>query len=165
MLEEKLKKIDGYFISLSKKGDYNGLEVSFPANWEIKEFEDLEGDKLIETHLQGDGSVIFIGNENVSLIELVEFVDLTAITNRENETKELLLDNKIKELREIFKTKRLSELENIKFIFATTDVDTSKSISTAVGNITDKTDVNDIKKMVKATSLKNVSKKNKGGKQ
>ena len=64
MLEEKLKKIDEYFISLSKKGDYNGLEVSFPTNWEIKEFEDLEGDKLIETHLQGDGSVIFIGNEN-----------------------------------------------------------------------------------------------------
>ena len=165
MLEEKLKKIDEYFISLSKKGDYNGLEVSFPANWEIKEFEDLEGDKLIETHLQGDGSVIFIGNENVSLIELVEFVDLTAITNRENETKELLLDNKIKELREIFKVKRLSELENIKFIFATTNVDASKSISTAVGNITDKTDVKDIKKMVKVTSSKNVSKKNKGGKQ
>lgn len=164
MLEEKLKKIDEYFISLSKKGDYNGLEVSFPNYWEIKEFEDLDADKLIETHLQGDGSVIFIGNENVSLIELVEFVDSTAITNRENEAKELLLDNKIKELREIFKTKRLSELENIKFVFNTTDVDTSKSINTAVGNTTDKKDVKDIKKMVKVTNLKNTGKKNKENK-
>ncbi len=159
MLEEKLKKIDEYFISFNKKDDYKGLEVSFPTNWEIKNFEDLDSDKLIESHHQSNGRIIFIGNENVSFVELVEFVELTAITNRENETKDLLLNNKIKELKEIFKTKRLSELESIKFVFTgavsnepykTTDITTEK--------FTKKKDTKDIKKMIKVANTKRADK-------
>lgn len=118
MLEEKLKKIDEYFISFNKKDEYKGLEVVFPVNWELTKFKELDDGKLIETHSQGDGRVIFIGNENVSFVELVDFVDLIAITNRENEAKELLLNSKIKELKEIFKDRDLSELEGMGFLFA-----------------------------------------------
>lgn len=136
MLEEKLKKIDEYFISFNKKDEYKGLEVVFPVNWELTKFKELDDGKLIETHSQGDGRVIFIGNENVSFVELVDFVDLIAITNRENEAKELLLNSKIKELKEIFKDRDLSELEGMGFLFASKPLEvTNENIDTTSENV------------------------------
>lgn len=119
MLEKKIEELGNYFDGLFRlKDGYNGVRVIIPSNWAVygKDVDDctISPVKVNDNNIE---KVLFIGNKNVKVTEIMDFAKQVITSNIENERKRQLFNTKVAELAGIFDNNNLSKLENIAFKF------------------------------------------------
>lgn len=97
MLEDKIKEIEEYFIKIQKLGEgHTNLVVRVPENWGVSKLDD--GDKYIESFRDGQ-FINYVGNDKVTLGELVDFVSENIKLSLDKEKKQLLFVDRIKHIK------------------------------------------------------------------
>jgi hypothetical protein len=113
----ELKDIFEYLISVRKLKNYLSIDIEFPLTWKIpKRF--AQEDKIMENQkLNENGRFFsFVCEFNESVVNLtVENIKNIIAYNKEIELKERLLKQKIDELKRIFESKKLENLQTLKF--------------------------------------------------
>ena len=113
----EFKDIFQFLISVRKLKTYISIDVEFPLTWKIpKRF--VQEDKIIENQKVNDNARFFsfVSEFNeIILNQTVENIKNIISYNKEIELKEKLLKQKIDELKKIFESKNLENLQNLKF--------------------------------------------------
>jgi len=113
----ELKDIFEYLVSVRKLKNYLSIDIEFPLTWKIpKRF--AQEDKIMENQkLNENGRFFsFVCEFNESVVNLtVENIKNIIAYNKEIELKERLLKQKIDELKRIFESKNLENLQTLKF--------------------------------------------------
>ena len=113
----EFKDIFQFLISVRKLKTYISIDVEFPLTWKIpKRF--VQEDKIIENQKVNDNARFFsfVSEFNeVILNQTVENIKNIISYNKEIEMKERLLKQKIDELKKIFESKNLENLQTLKF--------------------------------------------------
>lgn len=113
----ELKDIFEYLVSVRKLKNYLSIDIEFPLSWKIpKRF--AQEDQIIENkRLNEDGRFFsFVCEFDESLVDKsVENIKNIIAYNKEIELKERLLKQKIDELKRIFESKKLENLQTLKF--------------------------------------------------
>ena len=113
----ELKDIFDYLISVRKLKNYLSIDIEFPLTWKIpKRF--AQEDKIMENQKLNDNARFFsfVCEFNESVVNLtVENIKNIIAYNKEIELKERLLKQKIDELKRIFESKKLENLQTLKF--------------------------------------------------
>ena len=113
----ELKDIFQFLVSVRKLKHYLTIDIEFPNHWKIpKRF--VQQDKIVENDRVNDGfrffSFVSEFNEN-ELNVTVENIKNIVAYNKEIEMKEKLLKQKIDELKKIFESEKLDNLQSLKF--------------------------------------------------
>ncbi len=113
----ELKDIFQYLISVRRLKTYLSIDIEFPLNWKIpKRF--AQEDKIIENQKLNDSGRFFSFvcefDENVVNLTVENIKNIISY-NKEIELKERLLKQKIDELKRIFESKKLENLQTLKF--------------------------------------------------
>lgn len=113
----EFKDIFTYLISIRKLKTYLSIDIEFPNTWKIpKRF--VQEDKVLENQKVTENTRFFSFvsefNEDV-LNSTVENIKKIISYNKELESKEKLLKQKIDELKKIFESKKLENLQTLKF--------------------------------------------------
>jgi hypothetical protein len=113
----ELKDIFHYLVSVRKLKKYLTIDIEFPNQWKIpKRF--VQEDKIVENERINENFRFFsfvsefdekVMNETVSNIKSI------ISYNKEIEMKEKLLKSKIDELKRIFESEKLDNLQSLKF--------------------------------------------------
>lgn len=113
----ELKDIFEYLVSVRKLKTYLSIDIEFPLTWKIpKRF--AQEDRIIENKRLNDDSRFFsfVSEFDESLVNTaVENIKNIIAYNKEIELKERLLKQKIDELKRIFESKKLENLQTLKF--------------------------------------------------
>lgn len=113
----EFKDIFQYLVSVRKLKTYISIDIEFPQSWKIpKRF--VQEDKIIENQKVHDENRFFsfVSEFNeIILNQTVENIKKIISYNKEIEMKEKLLKQKIDELKKIFETKNLENLQSLKF--------------------------------------------------
>ena len=113
----EFKDIFQFLISVRKLKTYISIDVEFPLTWKIpKRF--VQEDKIIENQKVNDNARFFsfVSEFNeIILNQTVENIKNIISYNKEIEMKERLLKQKIDELKKIFESKNLENLQTLKF--------------------------------------------------
>lgn len=113
----ELKDIFQYLVSVRKLKNYLSIDIEFPLSWKIpKRF--VQEDKIVENQKVTENTRFFsfvseFDENNLNLT--VENVKNIISYNKEIELKERLLKQKIDELKRIFESKNLENLQTLKF--------------------------------------------------
>ena len=114
---EELKPILDYLSELKKVENYLIFNMSFPNTWKVpKKF--IIDDKFVNQGVNEDNKIVlwFISEFDESQVNTTKSNILGIINyNLEREEKDLLLQNKIEELKNIFNKESLDSLKNLKF--------------------------------------------------
>jgi hypothetical protein len=114
---QELKEIFQYLVSVRKLKNYLSVDVEFPMTWKIpKRF--VEEDKILENTKVTEGTRFFsfiTEFEESFLNTTVSNIKNIVAYNKEIELKEKLLKQKIDELKRIFESKKLENLQTLKF--------------------------------------------------
>jgi hypothetical protein len=113
----ELKDIFQYLVSVRRLQDYLSIDIEFPLTWKIpKRF--AQEDKIVENKKLNDNQRFFSFvcefDENVVNVTVENIKNIIAY-NKEIELKERLLKQKIDELKRIFESKKLENLQTLKF--------------------------------------------------
>ena len=113
----ELKDIFHYLVSVRKLKNYLSIDIEFPISWKIpKRF--VEEDKIMENEKVTDNKRFFsfVSEFNEKTLDsTISNVKNIISYNKEIELKEKLLKQKIEELKKIFESKNLENLQNLKF--------------------------------------------------
>ena len=113
----EFKDIFQFLISVRKLKTYISIDVEFPLTWKIpKRF--VQEDKIIENQKVNDNARFFsfVSEFNeIILNQTVENIKNIISYNKEIEMKERLLKQKIDELKRIFESENLENLQTLKF--------------------------------------------------
>jgi hypothetical protein len=113
----ELKDIFHYLVSVRKLKNYLSIDIEFPISWKIpKRF--VEEDKILENEKVTDNKRFFsfVSEFNEKTLDsTISNVKNIISYNKEIELKEKLLKQKIDELKKIFESKNLENLQNLKF--------------------------------------------------
>ena len=113
----ELKDIFHYLVSVRKLKNYLSIDIEFPISWKIpKRF--VEEDKIMENEKVTDNKRFFsfVSEFNEKTLDsTISNVKNIISYNKEIELKEKLLKQKIDELKKIFESKNLENLQNLKF--------------------------------------------------
>ena len=113
----ELKDIFHYLVSVRKLKNYLSIDIEFPISWKIpKRF--VEEDKIMENEKVTDNKRFFsfVSEFNEKTLDsTISNVKNIILYNKEIELKEKLLKQKIDELKKIFESKNLENLQNLKF--------------------------------------------------
>lgn len=113
----ELKDIFEYLISVRKLKNYLSIDIEFPLTWKIpKRF--AQEDKIMENQKLNDNGRFFsfVCEFDESVVNItVENIKNIIAYNKEIELKERLLKQKIDELKRIFESKNLENLQTLKF--------------------------------------------------
>ena len=113
----ELKDIFQYLVSVRKLKNYLSVDIEFPITWKIpKRF--VQEDKILENQKVNDSTRFFSFvsefDENVLNLTIQNIKNIISY-NKEIELKEKLLKQKIDELKRIFESKNLENLQTLKF--------------------------------------------------
>jgi hypothetical protein len=114
---QELKDIFEFLVSVRKLKNYLTIDIEFPSTWKIpKRF--VQEDKIVENQKVNDHNRFFsfvseFSEENLN--HTVDNIKKIISYNREIELKEKLLKQKIDELKRIFESKKLENLQTLKF--------------------------------------------------
>ena len=114
---KELKDIFHYLVSVRVLKTYLSIDVEFPVGWKIpKRF--VQEDKIMENQKMSNDKRFFsfvseFGEE--SLTTTLNSIKSIISYNKEIELKEKLLKQKIDELKKIFESQQLENLQNLKF--------------------------------------------------
>ena len=114
---KELKDIFHFLVSVRVLKTYLSIDVEFPIGWKIpKKF--VQEDKIMENQKMSDNKRFFSfvsefdeGTLNKTLNSIKSIISY----NKEIELKEKLLKQKIDELKKIFESEHLENLQNLKF--------------------------------------------------
>ena len=113
----ELKDIFHYLVSVRKLKNYLSIDIEFSISWKIpKRF--VEEDKIMENEKVTDNKRFFsfVSEFNEKTLDsTISNVKNIISYNKEIELKEKLLKQKIDELKKIFESKNLENLQNLKF--------------------------------------------------
>lgn len=113
----EFKDIFNYLVSIRKLKTYLSIDIEFPNTWKIpKRF--VEEDKIMENPKVNDNKRFFSFVSEFSQVEVdktTQNIRNIISYNKEIELKEKLLKQKIDELKKIFESKNLENLQNLKF--------------------------------------------------
>lgn len=113
----ELKDIFQYLVSVRKLKNYLSVDIEFPITWKIpKRF--VQEDKILENQKVNDSTRFFsfVSEFDENVLNLtIENVKNIISYNKEIELKEKLLKQKIDELKKIFESKNLENLQTLKF--------------------------------------------------
>ncbi len=123
MIQKRLEKLQPYFRGLKVAENYKIVELTLKKSWDVEQTEDIMFNQK-ETKEGGNTLYTMFYSETKSFDEILDFVEGKVINyNLEVEEKERLLKAKVEELKRVFETKTLDELNQLKF---TTEVDSLK---------------------------------------
>ena len=113
----ELKDIFQFLVSVRKLKHYLTIDIEFPNHWKIpKRF--VQEDKIVENDKVNDGFRFFSfvsEFDEKQLNNTVENIKNIVAYNKEIEMKEKLLKQKIDELKKIFESEKLDNLQSLKF--------------------------------------------------
>ena len=113
----EFKDIFNYLVSIRKLKTYLSIDIEFPITWKIpKRF--VDEDKIMENQKVNEDKRFFsfVSEFNqLNLDKTVQNIKNIISYNKEIEMKERLLKQKIDELKKIFESKNLENLQTLKF--------------------------------------------------
>jgi uncharacterized Zn finger protein len=123
MIQEKLDRLQPYFRGLKMAENYKIVELNLKKSWSIEQDEEIMVNQK-ETKEGGNALYTMFYSDTKTFDEILDFVEEKVINyNLEVEEKERLLKAKVEELKRVFETKSLDELNHLKF---TTEEDSLK---------------------------------------
>jgi hypothetical protein len=143
MIQKKIDSLHPYFKAFRVTDNYRIVEMTLKSSWYIPESEEIS---LQQKELKDSPNVkynIFYSDKN-DIDYLLDYIDKNVIKyNLELEEKEDLLRLKVEELKRVFETKSIDELNNLKF---TTNNESLKLKTISFDKITDKITDNGVTK-------------------
>jgi hypothetical protein len=113
----ELKDIFQFLVSVRKLKNYLTIDIEFPNHWKIpKRF--VQEDKIVENDKVNEGFRFFSfvsEFDEKQLNRTVDNIKNIVAYNKEIELKEKLLKQKIDELKKIFESEKLDNLQSLKF--------------------------------------------------
>lgn len=112
-----IKSTNNYLKSVRIIKDYISFDMAFSNTWSILK-EHTKDIEVIKNNTQEDNKVVisFVSPYNEESIDKVEnSINSIVKYNIEKEEKERLFKSKVQELRNIFESKKLDSLKNLKF--------------------------------------------------
>lgn len=112
-IQEKLSSLRPYVIGIRYINDMPVIDADLKENWSV-----LKNDQIKKVQDdQNPTRFIFLpaDDADVEIDDILGYVERVINYNRENERKHELLQEKVQELKEVFKNHSLEELQNLKF--------------------------------------------------
>jgi hypothetical protein len=108
MIQERFKELSPYLKGLKVAEKYNIVEVTLKTNWKVVDNDEIGTDKT------NNGLIFF--SETKSFDQILDWLQESVINyNIEIEEKQRLLSAKVAELKRVFETSSLDELNNLRF--------------------------------------------------
>jgi hypothetical protein len=142
MIQQSFNRLSPYLKGLKVTDNYNILEANLKTSWKIPNREGIE---VKQKTIDGAPSLVYnlFYSSTLSFDEMVDWLKDEIIDyNLEIEEKERLLKAKVEELKRVFETKDLDELNNLKF---TTEDDLLRLTSTVDNSPKEENEVNETK--------------------
>ncbi len=115
MLQDEITKLGDYFRGIEYFNDALIVKVNFPPRWQV--YPSIDGNIKPAKSEKAVGEYFYYGNMNkVSLDEIFALIQETIEANKDAELKIQLLNNKVNELKELFKRETYDRLASLKFI-------------------------------------------------
>jgi len=113
MIQKRIDNLQPYFKGLKVAEDYKIVELTIKKNWDVENTEDIMS---TQKESKDGGIYTMFYSITKSFDEILDFVEEKVINyNLEIEEKERLLKAKVEELKRVFESKSLDELNNLKF--------------------------------------------------
>jgi hypothetical protein len=122
MIEEKINKLLPYFKGLRVTDTYKIVELHLKKSWVVNEDDGLDISFQKKEIKENSNQYYYLFySDSETFDDMVNYIENGVIKyNLEIEEKENLLRSKVEELKRVFESKSLDELNNLKF---TTDED------------------------------------------
>ena len=118
-MQERIKNIEEYFVAFNIAENMAYIQVQFPEKWDVPSNEILEENFNVRTAPESNGSMYFFSELSNGILNVFDAVDFAIEYNKDLEEKGELFRVKIEELKELFATKTLEELRNMKIVIET----------------------------------------------
>ena len=116
MLQDEIMKLGDYFRGIEYFNDALIVKVNFPTRWQV--YPSVDGNIKPAKSEQTQGEYYYYGNMNkVSLDDIFGLIKETIEANKDAELKIQLLNDKMKELEDIFRKNPFDKLVNLNFVF------------------------------------------------
>lgn len=126
MIQKRLESLQPYFKGLKVAENYNIVEFILKKSWEVEETDDIQVNQKDVKESASSLYTLFY-SDTMSFDDILDYIEEKVINyNLEIEEKERLLKAKVEELKRVFETKSLDELNHLKF---TTEGDSLKLTS------------------------------------
>ena len=126
----ELKDVFQYLISVRKLKQYLTIDIEFPEQWKIpKRF--VQEDKIVENERVNESYRFFSfvsEFDEKNLNDTVGNIKNIISYNKEIEMKEKLLKQKIDELKKIFESEKLDNLQSLKFDILEEKIDDGEEV-------------------------------------
>lgn len=118
-----------YMSGIRKVKQYVSIDLVFPTGWTFPT-EIVEKTNVVQNeNYKGSGTFLsFVAEPDEKLEQTIETIFELIGYNLERQEKERLLKNKIQELKQIFESSKLNELQNLKFELPYDDDDLLNSL-------------------------------------
>jgi hypothetical protein len=126
---ELLSYLFPYMSGIRKVKQYVSIDLVFPTGWTFPT-EIVEKTNVVQNeNYKGSGTFLsFVAEPDEKLEQTIETIFELIGYNLERQEKEKLLKNKIQELKQIFESSKLNELQNLKFELPYDDDDLLNSL-------------------------------------
>ena len=115
MIQNRINKLKPYFKGLKIAENYRIVETHLKDTWVIEENQNIE---VQSKPIKESRNVLYymFYSDKKSFDEILDYIEDKVIKpNLESEQKETLLRAKVEELKRVFESKNLDELNNLKF--------------------------------------------------
>ena len=125
MLQDEIMKLGDYFRGIEYFNDALIVKVNFPPRWQV--YPSLEGNIKPAKSEKAVGEYFYYGDMNkVSLDEIFALIQETIEANKDAELKIQLLNEKVLELKELFKRETYDRLSRLKYVIEEEPVEKKK---------------------------------------
>ena len=115
-MQDRIIKINEYFVAFNIAEGISYIKVRFPNKWEIPNGEVLLENFNVKIATEPNGEIYFFSELLNGTDVVFDAVDFVVDFNKDLEAKTLLFSEKINELKELFSTRTLSELQHLEII-------------------------------------------------
>lgn len=115
MLQDEIKKLGDYFRGIEYFNDALIVKVNFPPRWQV--YPSIDGSIKPAKSEKAIGEYFYYGDMNkVSLDDIFGLIEETIDANKDAELKIQFLNEKVSELKELFKREPYERLSRLKFV-------------------------------------------------
>lgn len=115
MLQDEIKKLGDYFRGIEYFNDALIVKVNFPQRWQV--YSSIDGNIKPAKSEKATGEYFYYGDMNkVSLDDIFGLIEETIDANKDAELKIQFLNEKVAELKELFKREPYERLSRLKFV-------------------------------------------------
>ncbi len=115
MLQDEIKKLGDYFRGIEYFNDALIVKVNFPTRWQV--YPSIDGSIKPAKSEKAIGEYFYYGDMNkVSLDDIFGLIEETIDANKDAELKIQFLNEKVAELKELFKREPYERLSRLKFV-------------------------------------------------